>query len=1307
MRGELRKTGIDIIGNAPWGTHFCQFYQNKEDLIDILVPYFKAGLRGNEFCMWVTSEPLGVDEAKEAMIEAVPDFDSYMKKGQIEIIPYTKWYLQHGTFDSQRVLDSWIDKLTHALAKGFDGLRLTGNTFWLEKQDWRKFADYEEEVNNVIGKHQMIALCTYSLDKCGANEVIDVVSNHRFALIKREGKWNLIESFERKRIENALHQSEERFKNIFEQSPIGIEVYDSDGQLVEANKACLKMFGVSDVSEVKGFQLFDDPNLSEEVREKLKKGETVRYEAPFDFEKVREHKLYSTTKSGMINLDVLITPLGLKREETDVGYLLQVQDITEHKQAEETLRNAFQESRQRQTEISFLLEGSRAVLEYHEFKEAAHSIFDSCKKLIGATAGYIALLSKDGKENEVLFLDSGGLPCTVNTNLPMPIRGLREEVYQTNQAVYHNDFSKSEYMAFMPEGHARLINVLFAPLVIQGKTVGLLGLANKPEGFTENDTSMATAFGELISIALRNSRTFEALEHNEARFRSVVETAGDAIISIDSRGNIIFWNRSAEAIFGYSADEMTGKPLHLIMPERFRGKHINGIHRMATTGEKHIIGKTVEMVGIRKDRNEFPLELSLASWETKEGVFITGIIRDITRRKKMEEELRKSRDELEIRVQERTAELAKAYKELEEQSRILDSFFKHTITPLVLLDKNFNFIRVNEAYAKACQRDVSEFPGHNHFEFYPSDAKAVFEQVVETKIPYQAVARPFIFPDHPEWGTTYWNWTLTPILKDRGEVEFLVFSLEDVTKRKRAEDAVKAERQRFHNVLEMLPAYVVLLTPDYHVPFANRIFRERFGESHGRRCFEYLFGRSEPCETCETYSVLKTMAPHEWEWTGPDGNNYDVFDFPFTDTDASTLILEMGIDITERKEAQKRIETTNALLSLFVKMRTRKDYLDGVLELVQNWCGCRCAGIRVLDAQGNIPYESYTGFSREFWESENFLSVRNDHCVCIRVITGEMDRQDIPVMTPAGSFCCGNTIKFIRQLSEREKKRYRGVCVENGFLSVAVIPICYGERILGAIHLADETENRVTFKSLEFIESMAPLIGEAVNRFNLEEELKDSEIRLRHLSSQLLTVQENERKRISREIHDSLGQSLSAIKFKTESITQQMRENRYGKIAESLEAILPIIQESIEESRRIQMDLRPSILDDLGIIATLNWFSREFQNTYSDIHVDKKIDIQENEVPDTLKTVIYRISQEALNNIAKHSSAALVQLSLGKKGDKIELIIVDNGMGFDLESSKRGLGLTSMRERAELSGGSFFIESAIGKGTTIRASWPI
>ena len=143
------------------------------------------------------------------------------------------------------------------------------------------------------------------------------------------------------------------------------------------------------------------------------------------------------------------------------------------------------------------------------------------------------------------------------------------------------------------------------------------------------------------------------------------------------------------------------------------------------------------------------------------------------------------------------------------------------------------------------------------------------------------------------------------VCRARDDLEIRV--LERTAELSKTMETLRAERQRFNDVLDVLPVYIVLLTPDYRVPFANAVFRERFGESRGLRCFEHLFGRSEPCEVCETFKVLKTMTSHQWEWTGPDSRDYSVFDFPFTDTDGSPLILEMGIDITERKRAEEQL----------------------------------------------------------------------------------------------------------------------------------------------------------------------------------------------------------------------------------------------------------------------------------------------------------------------------------------------------------------------------------------------------------------
>ncbi|MGB9939437.1 GAF domain-containing protein [Methanosarcina sp.] len=195
-----RVSGVDIVGGIPWGTHFCQFYQTNKELMDIAIPYFKAGLENNEFCMWITSESLDVERAREALRKAIPDFNIYLKRDQIEIIPYTDWYLKEGTFDSEKVLDNLGEKLNQALDNGYEGLRAIENTCWLKKENFNYFINYEKKLDSIIGKHLIIALCTYSLDKCNTTETIELVANHQFSLVKKEGKWKQIKSPTRKSV---------------------------------------------------------------------------------------------------------------------------------------------------------------------------------------------------------------------------------------------------------------------------------------------------------------------------------------------------------------------------------------------------------------------------------------------------------------------------------------------------------------------------------------------------------------------------------------------------------------------------------------------------------------------------------------------------------------------------------------------------------------------------------------------------------------------------------------------------------------------------------------------------------------------------------------------------------------------------------------------------------------------------------------------------------------------------------------------------------------------------------------------------
>ncbi len=230
-------------------------------------------------------------------------------------------------------------------------------------------------------------------------------------------------------------------------------------------------------------------------------------------------------------------------------------------------------------------------------------------------------------------------------------------------------------------------------------------------------------------------------------------------------------------------------------------------------------------------------------------------------------------------------------------------------------------------------------------------------------------------------------------------------------------------------------------------------------------------------------------------------------------------------------------------------------------------------------------------------------------------------------------------------------------------------------------------------------------------RDRLERRLKERTCELERLSSKLLNAQEEERKRIAGDLHDVIGQSLSAAKFTVETALEQMSGERPTLSLNSLRALVPMLQKASEEVRTIVMNLRPSILDNLGILATISWFCRQYKTFYADITVEKQIDISERDVPDSLKTIIFRILQEAMNNIAKHSRANIVHLTLKKTDSTIDLIIEDNGCGFSTDNlravkdSGEGFGITSMKERAELSGGIFKITSIPGKGSTLHSSW--
>jgi DNA-binding CsgD family transcriptional regulator len=193
MLAPLRDTGLDVVGVMPWGSHCCHFFRTQQDLLETLVPYFKTGLEHREFCLWIIHKPLTEARALRALERSVPDGARHLADRSLEIVSSREWYLKGGVFSLARVLRAWDAKLEQAAARGYAGMRANGNAAWVETNQWRRFAEYERALDESLAGKPMIVMCSYALERCGAVEVLDVARTHRYAIAKRDRKWEVVE----------------------------------------------------------------------------------------------------------------------------------------------------------------------------------------------------------------------------------------------------------------------------------------------------------------------------------------------------------------------------------------------------------------------------------------------------------------------------------------------------------------------------------------------------------------------------------------------------------------------------------------------------------------------------------------------------------------------------------------------------------------------------------------------------------------------------------------------------------------------------------------------------------------------------------------------------------------------------------------------------------------------------------------------------------------------------------------------------------------------------------------------------------
>ncbi len=368
-------------------------------------------------------------------------------------------------------------------------------------------------------------------------------------------------SFALRKIEDAeaLRESQRRYREVFEGSRDGFVIVDMNGRITDANSAFCEMLGyaLDELRALDSFHTITPERWHEWEDREIWRGSLRRrgHSGVYEKEYIR--------KDGTI-FPIELHAHAVKAADGQLSYVWGIaRDITSRTQAAEQLHDALDQARRRQRELGWLLDASRAVVAAESFEDAARHIFDVCSEATGATSGYVALLSADGAESEVIFLEAGDLPCDVDPQLLMPIRGLRAEAYSLASVVYDNDFTNSEWSRFMPTGHVELRNVMFAPLIVAEKVVGMIGLANKPTDFTEQDADISQALADMAALSLRRTWDEQALRESEERFSLAFQTSPYAITITRVRdGSFVEVNDTFTSIIGYSREEAIGKTSH-------------------------------------------------------------------------------------------------------------------------------------------------------------------------------------------------------------------------------------------------------------------------------------------------------------------------------------------------------------------------------------------------------------------------------------------------------------------------------------------------------------------------------------------------------------------------------------------------------------------------------------------------------------------------------------------------------------------------------------------------------------------------
>lgn len=655
-------------------------------------------------------------------------------------------------------------------------------------------------------------------------------------------------------------------------------------------------------------------------------------------------------------------------------------------------------------------------------------------------------------------------------------------------------------------------------------------------------------------------------------------------------------------------------------------------------------------------------------------------------------------------------------------NEVLERFFEISDILIAYMDTQFNFIRVNAAYAATDQRPAEDYIGKNHFDLFPNaENRTIFEQVVNTGQPFVAVEKPFEYADHPERGISYWDWSLLPVKNSGGQVIALILVLNNVTARKKAQLALTESEHRFRGVFNQTFQHSAILDSEGKILLVNQTALDFTGLSQAEiqgQCLWCVPWWDTSLGGPAVIEQIKEQVDHasggrvvrfEQRIRSQTGAKavMDITIKPVhDDRGAAILLIYEARDITERYRAEEALKYSEAENKrLYISEREARQFAESLRSAVLALSGSlnsdtvlgmlldrlkevvpyTSAHILLLDDDEHLAVRLARG--EENWSDHDRLAGKKYDIASFPFFSGLLDHREIilvpdTILYPGKWFFASD--EFVR--------------------SWLAIPLLAGEQIVGVCMVEHFCPGFFTDDRVHWATVLTSQAAVAIQNAWLYEQVRDGREQMQALSRRLVEVQEYERRYISRELHDEAGQALASLMIGLRHLEHDSADPE-AVISHSRE-LKQIADTVIENLHRLAVDLRPAALDHLGLAAALRQHAELISYKHKlaiQFETIGSIDRLSNET----ETAIYRIVQESLTNVVRHAQASRVDVLLERRSEQFIVVIEDNGVGFDTQKSKgTQVGILGMTERAEMLGGKLTVESTPGKGTTVILEVP-